>query len=542
MNGICKQDADPSLLARLLQLLARTRPRAHDPLHAGRLPGAALLQRDRPRAGSASRATAACSCRTSSPTAAACTSAVDLKPSDPIYPCDAVTEQQKPSCYLMQTSYVLQVKSWNLPVAFRICDRVEAGFVGTCYRSMGRDISGAALLDPAKVVAQCALGRERPPRPNASPGRPRTPSTTATRRPMADALCKLARPADRAACRQRPIRPSRRSEPRAARTALVSDVCGTCSQSPCSRRSPRSVRGLAVRATPGQRARSGRRPRASGALSYRAQVVTPVPGTRVHCDRVRASTLRAPAPRRVLEATHRACSGHSRRSPSPTERRRERFSRRAAWPGAISGDARGCPLVPREVRSAWRLTACQTVAQERVLARPPAATRNSGTPGRIASETTVSTSGGRPRRTARRAGRSPGDRSRGSRAARPRRRRSPGAAPTAAASRAREPASHSAGCSPSARASSSSRKWLVCASRPSSRLDPRHAGGRELEAARRRRAASTTVMQLEAEYGVSRSSSHASSTLPASLQQPPQHEVHGDAELAAPVAPRGRGC
>ena len=127
--------------------------------------------------------------------------AVDLKPSDPIYPCDAVTKQQKPSCYLMQTSYVLQVKNWNLPVAFRICDRVEAGFVGTCYRSMGRDISGAALLDPGKVVTQCDAGRERPTAPSASPAPPPTRSTTATGAPMADALCKLVRAADRAACR-----------------------------------------------------------------------------------------------------------------------------------------------------------------------------------------------------------------------------------------------------------------------------------------------------------------------------------------------------
>ena len=41
MNGICTQDASSPLLARLLQLLARPRSRAHDPLHAGRLPVAA---------------------------------------------------------------------------------------------------------------------------------------------------------------------------------------------------------------------------------------------------------------------------------------------------------------------------------------------------------------------------------------------------------------------------------------------------------------------------------------------------------------------
>ena len=127
--------------------------------------------------------------------------AIDLKPSDPIYPCDAVTEQEKPSCYLMQTSYVLQVKKWNLPVAFRICDHVEARYVGTCYRSMGRDISGAALLDPGTVVSQCGMGapahrgrvhrrrgcqrRLRPARPHAWPtrsaGSPATPEPTARR-------------------------------------------------------------------------------------------------------------------------------------------------------------------------------------------------------------------------------------------------------------------------------------------------------------------------------------------------------------------------
>jgi hypothetical protein len=126
---------------------------------------------------------------------------VDLRPSDPIYPCDAVTEQEKPSCYLMQTSYVLQVKRWNLPVAFRICDRVEARYVGTCYRSMGRDISGAALLDPGKVVSQCALGAAAH-RGECIAGAAANAVYDRHARTMADALCRLVRPADRAACRK----------------------------------------------------------------------------------------------------------------------------------------------------------------------------------------------------------------------------------------------------------------------------------------------------------------------------------------------------
>jgi len=127
--------------------------------------------------------------------------AIDLRPSDPIYPCDAVTEQEKPSCYLMQTSYVLQVKHWNLPVAFGICDRVEAAYVGTCYRSMGRDISGAALLAPATIVAQCNLGAAAH-RWQCIAGAAANAVYDRHGRAQADALCELVRPADRSACRK----------------------------------------------------------------------------------------------------------------------------------------------------------------------------------------------------------------------------------------------------------------------------------------------------------------------------------------------------
>ena len=125
--------------------------------------------------------------------------AIDLKPSDPIYPCDAVSEQEKPSCYLMQTSYVLQVKHWDLPVAFAICDRVEARYVGTCYRSMGRDISGAALLAPARIVAQCDLGAAAH-RWQCIAGAAANAVFDRHGRAMADALCRVVRAADRRAC------------------------------------------------------------------------------------------------------------------------------------------------------------------------------------------------------------------------------------------------------------------------------------------------------------------------------------------------------
>ncbi len=127
--------------------------------------------------------------------------AIDLKPSDPIYPCDAVQEQAKPSCYLMQTSYVLQVKNWNLPVAFGICDRVETRYVGTCYRSMGRDISGAALLNPRTVVKQCRMGAAAH-RFECIAGAAANAVYDRHGRGMADALCRLVDAGERKSCRK----------------------------------------------------------------------------------------------------------------------------------------------------------------------------------------------------------------------------------------------------------------------------------------------------------------------------------------------------
>jgi len=125
--------------------------------------------------------------------------------------------------------------------------------------------------------------------------------------------------------------------------------------------------GLAVRATPGQASPLGDgddRSGVGGALSYRAQVVTPGPG---HARALRTAYARKhgaalPAPRRVLEATHRgvvwALATFALADGTVVS---ERFSRRGgqAW-REIGPTHAGCPLVPREVRSAWRLTACQT--------------------------------------------------------------------------------------------------------------------------------------------------------------------------------------
>jgi len=83
---------------------------------------------------------------------------VNLKADDPVYPCDVVPDRMKESCYLMVTSNILKVNGYDYAAGFKTCDAVEADYVATCYQSEGRDISGAMLLDPAKIVPLCDEG------------------------------------------------------------------------------------------------------------------------------------------------------------------------------------------------------------------------------------------------------------------------------------------------------------------------------------------------------------------------------------------------
>ena len=124
---------------------------------------------------------------------------VDLRPSDPIYPCDKVAADQKQPCFLMQTSYVLRVFKWDIPRAFHTCDGVQAAYVSTCYRSMGRDISGAATLDPRTVVRECALGATAH-RSDCIAGAAANAVYDRHGTERADELCKLVLSADRPGC------------------------------------------------------------------------------------------------------------------------------------------------------------------------------------------------------------------------------------------------------------------------------------------------------------------------------------------------------
>jgi hypothetical protein len=78
---------------------------------------------------------------------------------DLLYPCTALNEKYLRSCYLMQTSAVLTFLNYDFAQAFTQCERVIGDHQTTCFRSLGRDISGFTLRDPLRVTELCGLGK-----------------------------------------------------------------------------------------------------------------------------------------------------------------------------------------------------------------------------------------------------------------------------------------------------------------------------------------------------------------------------------------------
>jgi len=87
-----------------------------------------------------------------------------LKPAEPLYPCTAVAEKYKSPCYLMQTSYMLNVRGGDFATVFDLCRDADQGYVTTCFESLGRDASGRTVSSAPEVKRLCALGGDYPAR------------------------------------------------------------------------------------------------------------------------------------------------------------------------------------------------------------------------------------------------------------------------------------------------------------------------------------------------------------------------------------------
>ena len=80
-----------------------------------------------------------------------------LRKNDPIYPCNSVAERYKNYCYLLVTANLLRVTKYDQRRTAAGCHESEPSWVGTCFESFGRDVSGIAGKDPRKALASCRL-------------------------------------------------------------------------------------------------------------------------------------------------------------------------------------------------------------------------------------------------------------------------------------------------------------------------------------------------------------------------------------------------
>lgn len=86
-----------------------------------------------------------------------------LKPTDLMYPCNAVDVPYKGQCYGMQTSYALQQTGYDFAKVAKLCqDLTDVAFVPACYNSLGRDASGStnSKAAPTKAICEKAIDHE----------------------------------------------------------------------------------------------------------------------------------------------------------------------------------------------------------------------------------------------------------------------------------------------------------------------------------------------------------------------------------------------
>jgi len=76
---------------------------------------------------------------------------------DPHFPCNALEGGgRRTQCYLMQTSWMMTLTGFNYPKVAEYCQAAPADMRATCFQSLGRDIAGNTLRDPAQINQLCA--------------------------------------------------------------------------------------------------------------------------------------------------------------------------------------------------------------------------------------------------------------------------------------------------------------------------------------------------------------------------------------------------
>ncbi len=75
---------------------------------------------------------------------------------DPHFPCTAVEDKYKGSCYFLQTSRMMQLFASDFGKIAQSCAKASEPYLRSCFESMGRDVGGTHRNNPAAAIAACA--------------------------------------------------------------------------------------------------------------------------------------------------------------------------------------------------------------------------------------------------------------------------------------------------------------------------------------------------------------------------------------------------
>lgn len=79
----------------------------------------------------------------------------DYLSDDPQFPCNAIDEKYKPSCYFYQTSRMVQLFNYDFGLVAAECGKIDPSYQQNCFESMGRDVGGVHFADNPGAILDC---------------------------------------------------------------------------------------------------------------------------------------------------------------------------------------------------------------------------------------------------------------------------------------------------------------------------------------------------------------------------------------------------
>jgi hypothetical protein len=83
---------------------------------------------------------------------------LSLDPADPYSPCDRFEDPYGAACWRYQGFVILRDHAFDPAEALRTCDEAPRGRAGSCYESIGHQLTGLFQRGDAWVIEQCARG------------------------------------------------------------------------------------------------------------------------------------------------------------------------------------------------------------------------------------------------------------------------------------------------------------------------------------------------------------------------------------------------